>query len=69
MLGGSYTFGNNKVVLAYEQDEVNAAGLDENNWQVEMQHMFSKRTKAYVGHHSGDAANTDATYVGLKHTF
>ncbi|WXG53429.1 MAG: porin [Candidatus Sedimenticola sp. (ex Thyasira tokunagai)] len=76
MLGGSYTFGNNKVVAGYEHDEQTVSGTstDENNWQVEFQHMFSKRTKVYVGHHSADAAPTatkdgDATYFGMKHTF
>ncbi|MEJ1408145.1 MAG: porin [Candidatus Sedimenticola sp. (ex Thyasira tokunagai)] len=73
MLGGSYTFGNNKVVAGYESDETSTTNTD-GNWQVEFQHMFSKRTKVYVGHHSADAAPTatkdgDATYFGMKHTF
>ncbi|MEJ1384827.1 MAG: porin [Candidatus Sedimenticola sp. (ex Thyasira tokunagai)] len=71
MLGGSYTFGNNKVVAGYEKDEQTVSGTstDENNWQVEFQHMFSKRTKVYVGHSARDAADSDSTYFGLKHTF
>ncbi|MEJ1354901.1 MAG: porin [Candidatus Sedimenticola sp. (ex Thyasira tokunagai)] len=68
MVGGSYTFGNNKVVAGYESDETTTSNTD-TNWQVEFQHMFSKRTKVYVGYTDQDAANADATYFGMKHTF
>ncbi|MEJ1399906.1 MAG: porin [Candidatus Sedimenticola sp. (ex Thyasira tokunagai)] len=68
MVGGNYVFGNNKVVLGYEKDETSTTA-DESNWQIEFQHMFSKRTKVYVGHQDADAANEDATYFGMKHTF
>ncbi|WP_144077530.1 porin, partial [Solemya velum gill symbiont] len=77
-VSGSYSFGNNKLVLAYGHED-NDGGSDDVSWGVGLTHALSKRTTAYAAYASTDEEDTlemktemDATSgfsIGLIHNF
>ena len=78
-LTGKATFGNNAVILQYTDvtyETTGAPDLDADEIGIAFQHMFSKRTSAYVAYNKAEidatgAADPDSTQygVGMIHTF
>ncbi|OOZ38185.1 porin, partial [Solemya elarraichensis gill symbiont] len=73
---GSYSFGNNKLIVAYGLDD-NDSGSDQGSWGIGLSHALSKRTTAYAAYADSNDYNQintemDATSgfsVGLIHNF
>jgi predicted porin len=82
---GSFSFGNSKVIAQYGQADVDGVGVDGDGdtYGIGFQHMFSKRTSAYVAYANAefdesvvDGADTtkfntegDQFSVGMIHSF
>jgi len=69
----TYAMGNNKLVLGWGNDEASASAsatvTDTDSSVIELQHSFSKSTKAYVNFYNTDTADGDHTSIGLQHSF
>ncbi len=65
-------FGNNTVIFQYGELDANTVGSDIDEFNIELQHNFSKRTAAYVGYNEQDnetAVDTSQFGIGLRHSF
>jgi len=65
-----YKMGNNAITVGFRDDEVSTSGASgEDVWSIELDHNFSKQTKAYIGTVNYDKTTADFHYVGLLHKF
>lgn len=74
-VGVDYKIANNLITFDYGQGEERFnLGNDYDSWRLGAQHMFSKRTKAYLGYSNVDvsgAGNGEAEILtlGMRHNF
>ena len=68
-VSAAYTFGNNKIIGTVGQNDWEAPGVSDDGmgYGVALQHMFSKRTSAYIGYSTTEALNLHKTvdYAGI----
>jgi predicted porin len=74
VLAAAYTWGNNKFIANYGQSDLDGADK-EDGYGLAVQHMFSKRTSAYLGYASSDIGPTtrgtanEGVSFGMIHNF